>query len=78
MYMFRFVPQHATFSILLGETKQKGFEDYFFALERDFQDHSKDRQFSTVFVGGGTPGLLSAEQIGKLCQLINRAGVRKL
>ena len=57
---------------------KKGFEDYFFALERDFQDHSKDRQFSTVFVGGGTPGLLSAEQIGKLCQLINRVGVEKL
>ena len=28
-------------------------------------------------MGGGTPGLLSAEQIGKLCHLINRVGVEK-
>ncbi len=56
---------------------KKGFEDYFFALERDFKDHSTDKKFSTVFVGGGTPGLLSAEHISKLCQLINRAGVEK-
>ena len=78
MYMFRFVPLHATLAFYQERPSKKGFEDYFFALERDFQHHSTDREFSTVFVGGGTPGLLSAEQIGKLCQLINRAGVEKI
>ena len=49
---------------------KKGFEEYFIALEKDFQAHLADRSFSTVFIGGGTPGILSSEQITVLCDLI--------
>ena len=54
---------------------KKGFEQYFLALEKDFQAHLPDRNFSTVFIGGGTPGLLSSAQIKELCSLIKRFGV---
>ncbi len=54
---------------------KKGFEEYFFALERDFEAHFTDENFSTVFIGGGTPGLLSAKQIAKLCLLIRKTGL---
>ncbi len=54
---------------------KKGFEQYFFALEKDFQAHPSNQKFSTVFIGGGTPGLLSGPQIEKLCDLIKRAGL---
>ena len=50
---------------------KKGFEEYFLALEKDFHAHLTDREFSTVFIGGGTPGILSEEQINKLCGLIS-------
>lgn len=51
---------------------KKGFEQYFFALEKDFQAHPSNQEFSTVFIGGGTPGLLSGPQIEKLCDIIKR------
>ena len=54
---------------------KKGFEQYFFALEQDFQSHLENVEFSTVFIGGGTPGLLSSIQIEKLCTLIREAGL---
>ena len=50
---------------------KKGFEEYFLALEKDFHAHLTDREFSTIFIGGGTPGILSEEQINKLCVLIS-------
>ena len=56
---------------------KKGFEQYFFALEKDFQTHPAQNVFSTVFIGGGTPGLLSSSQIKKLCTLIRGAGLEK-
>ena len=54
---------------------KKGFEEYFLALEKDFQAHLPDRPFSTVFIGGGTPGILSGSQIDQLCALIHANGV---
>jgi oxygen-independent coproporphyrinogen-3 oxidase len=49
---------------------KKGFEQYFFALEKDFLGSSWNQEFSTVFIGGGTPGLLSALQIKNCANLI--------
>ena len=54
---------------------KKGFEQYFLALGKDFQAHNPDRKFSTVFIGGGTPGLLSSTQIKELCNLIRESGL---
>ena len=54
---------------------KKGFEEYFLALEKDFQAHLPDRPFSTVFIGGGTPGILSDGQIDQLCALIHANGL---
>ncbi len=54
---------------------KKGFEQYFLALKKDFQAHSSDRKFSTVFIGGGTPGLLSTTQVKELCNLIRESGL---
>ena len=55
---------------------KKGFEEYFLALEKDFQAHLPDRAFSTVFIGGGTPGILSDGQIDQLCALIHANGLK--
>ncbi len=55
---------------------KKGFEQYFLALEKDFQAHLPSKKFSTVFIGGGTPGLLSPDQIKKLCEVIKQFGVQ--
>ena len=55
---------------------KKGFEEYFLALEKDFQTHLPDRAFSTVFIGGGTPGILSDGQIDQLCALIHANGLK--
>lgn len=54
---------------------KKGFEQYFLALEKDFLAHLPEENFSTVFIGGGTPGLLSALQIRELGKLIKQFGV---
>jgi len=54
---------------------KKGFEQYFLALEKDFLAHLPEQKFSTVFIGGGTPGLLSALQIKELGKLIKQFGV---
>ena len=54
---------------------KKGFEQYFLALEKDFLAHLPEENFSTVFIGGGTPGLLSALQIKELGKLIKQFGV---
>ena len=62
--------------ILSGETKQKRDLSSIFGLEQDFQTHPGDREFSTVFIGGGTPGLLSASQLNELCNLIKSTGLR--
>lgn len=54
---------------------KKGFDEFFLGLEREFDRFPSDRFFSTVFIGGGTPGLLSAEQLERLCLIIKSAGL---
>ena len=50
---------------------KKGFELLFSGLEKEFELFPGNRSFSTVFIGGGTPGVLQPSQIRRLGQLIN-------
>ena len=54
---------------------KKGFEEFFLGLRREIERFPGDRLFSTVFVGGGTPGLLSSVQLEELCRIIRDAGL---
>ncbi len=49
---------------------KKGINSFFKGLEHEIEHFSNERPFSTIFVGGGTPGLLSADQIRRLGSLI--------
>lgn len=54
---------------------KKRIEEFFLGLEYELERFPGDRTFSTVFIGGGTPGLLSSTQLERLCGLINQAGL---
>ena len=56
---------------------KKGIEEFFLGLEREFERFPGSRDFSTVFIGGGTPGLLSSTQLDHLCRLVRQAGLSK-
>jgi oxygen-independent coproporphyrinogen-3 oxidase len=48
-----------------------GIESYFRGLRDEFDRFSPNREISTVFTGGGTPGLLKADQLKELCSLFS-------
>ncbi len=50
---------------------KNGIESYFRGLRNEFDRFSPKREVSTIFIGGGTPGLLKAEQLDELCSLIS-------
>ena len=50
---------------------KNGIESYFRGLRDEFDLFSLNREISTVFIGGGTPGLLKAEQLNELCSLVS-------
>jgi len=50
---------------------KKGISDYFSGLRLEFDRFYPDRALSTIFIGGGTPGLLSADQLSQLCTMIS-------
>jgi oxygen-independent coproporphyrinogen III oxidase len=56
---------------------KKGIEAFFLGLEREFERFPGGRNFSTVFIGGGTPGLLSSAQLDHLCGLVRQTGLSK-
>ena len=39
--------------------------------------YMKGSPFDTVFIGGGTPGLLKPEELDTLCMLIKELGLKK-
>lgn len=49
---------------------KKGIADYFSGLELELERFVSARPLATIFIGGGTPGLLSADELEKLCALI--------
>jgi oxygen-independent coproporphyrinogen-3 oxidase len=49
---------------------KNGIESYFRGLKDEFDRFSPNREISTVFIGGGTPGLLKADQLKELCSLV--------
>lgn len=55
-----------------------GIQDYLAAMEREFALWPPDRPFETVFWGGGTPGLLKAEDLRRLGRSIQNADTRHL
>ena len=49
---------------------KKRIESYFLALKQEMLGYMKGSSFDTVFIGGGTPGLLRPEELDELCTLI--------
>lgn len=54
---------------------KKGREGYFQALEAELSSLSDPRFIRTVFVGGGTPGLLNVKEMKRLGGLVRKAGL---
>ena len=76
--MFHFVLPHVTFGAFYQERpSKKGFNLFFNALQREIDHFSPDYSFSTIFIGGGTPGLLDSSQILRLGELINRQNLKE-
>jgi oxygen-independent coproporphyrinogen-3 oxidase len=57
---------------------KKGFDLFFSGLKREMDHFSPPHSFSTVFIGGGTPGLLGPEQIVRLGEIIHTQNVENL
>ena len=51
---------------------KKGRETYFRALEEEISLISDPRTIRSVFIGGGTPGLLKVEEMKRLCSLVRQ------
>jgi oxygen-independent coproporphyrinogen-3 oxidase len=49
---------------------KNGIESYFRGLRNEFKRFPPDQPVSTIFIGGGTPGLLKADQLKELCSLV--------
>ncbi len=56
---------------------KNGRNSYFLGLEKEISKFPGDRDFQTIFVGGGTPGLLTPQEISKLGSLVKGAGLSK-
>ena len=56
---------------------KKKFETYFLSLEREMQRANINKKVDTVFIGGGTPGILRSDELMKLCELINGLGIKE-
>ena len=54
---------------------KKGRELYFQALEAELSSLSDPRLIRTVFVGGGTPGLLNVREMKRLGDLVRKVGL---
>jgi len=54
---------------------KNGIESYFRGLRDEFDRFSPNREVSTLFIGGGTPGLLKADQLNELCSLVSSHGL---
>jgi oxygen-independent coproporphyrinogen-3 oxidase len=50
---------------------KKGMDAYFAGLRDEICRFPPDRPLSTIFFGGGTPGLLQPDQLDQLCGLVN-------
>ena len=50
---------------------KKGTDAYFAGLRDEISRYPPDRPLSTIFFGGGTPGLLQPDQLDQLCGLVN-------
>ena len=46
--------------------------DYLTALEREMESLDSTREVDTLFFGGGTPTQLSAEELQRLFEIVNR------
>jgi oxygen-independent coproporphyrinogen-3 oxidase len=49
---------------------KNGIDSYFRGLRDEFERFSPNREVFTIFIGGGTPGLLKAHQLDELCSMV--------
>ena len=56
---------------------KKRIKSYFLSLKDEMLGHVQGVPFDTVFIGGGTPGLLKPEELDTLCTLIKELGLKK-
>ena len=56
---------------------KKKIEGYFLSLNKEIESTNFDREISTVFIGGGTPGILKSEELDELCALINSLKLKR-
>ena len=57
---------------------KKGFDLFFSGLNLEMEYLSPAQSFSTIFIGGGTPGLLGPEQILRLGEIIHTQNLENL
>src|SRR5690554_6729339 len=48
----------------------KEINEYLDALYKEFKMHQLNTNFNTIYIGGGTPSILSMEQLDKLNRII--------
>ena len=56
---------------------KKKIESYFLGLECEMMHANLGFPVDTVFIGGGTPGILRPDELDRLCDLINGLGLKK-
>ena len=56
---------------------KKKIESYFLGVEREMNGTKLNRPIDTVFIGGGTPGLLKPDELSRLCRLIEGLGLQE-
>ena len=54
---------------------KKKMESYFTGLQKEWKQANLAQPVDTVFVGGGTPGILQPDQLERLCEFIKGMGL---
>ena len=55
---------------------KKKIDSYFLALGEEILKSGLVHAVDTVFIGGGTPGILKSEELEQMCELISRLGLK--
>ena len=76
MFMYLSVHPHVTFTFYQRDQAKRKLKAILF-LEKEMQQVELSRAVDTVFIGGGTPGLLKPDELARLCSLINELGLKE-
>ena len=65
------------FTFYQERPSKKKIESYFIGLEEEMKQANLTQSIETVFIGGGTPGILQPKELERLCEVIRSTELRE-